>query len=241
MMNQYSLFNSLLIQNELQKRANPYFEIEETLQKRLRLENERYEIIKHNQQIYNNQLAFLQLNELMQNLNQYNNHLLQNSIINQQLNENLKFDNCFQAKEFNDVVIIIDDDQETAAPLSENPSPLVSTTEVPEVIKPEVEEKQSTPFAELPALCLNKRNQPVQRKTLKQVFNPETIDRKTLEAFFEDLSKILRRKISNEQVAIDLLKSFNMSTENALTVIKRNRNQYQNLFNITLRCTRRSN
>ncbi len=85
MMNQYSLFNSLLIQNELQKRANPYFEIEETLQKRLRLENERYEIIKHNQQIYNNQLAFLQLNELMQNLNQYNNHLLQNSIINQQL------------------------------------------------------------------------------------------------------------------------------------------------------------
>jgi len=263
-MNHYSLFNpmsftpfhlpELLIQSELQKRANPYYGIEESLQKKLRLENERYEIIQ-NSQIYNSsQLAFnpspfqalLQFNELVGKLNQYNNHLLQNAIINQQLKDNLKIDSdCYQAKEFSDVVIIIDDDQETAAPLSENPSPLVTATEVSEVElknKPEIEEKEpTTPFAEIPALCLNKRNQPLKRKNLKQVWNPETIDRKTLEAFFEDLSKILRRKISCEQTAIELLKSFNMNVENALAVIKRNKSQYQNLFNITVRCTRRSN
>jgi len=246
-MNHFALFNSFALptyQNQLlQKRANPYFGsdmAEANLQKKLRMENG----YQTRTESYPQEL-FFQANQLEA--------LLQLNLLKQSFAANYQFSQLTFPPLFASAknVIVIDDDEsdsaETAAPLSSNPSPIIEEEISKNVvihIEPlnEAEEKkESTPAAYVPSLCLNKRNRNTKRKALKQVWNPEEINRKELENYFEELGRILRRKISSEQTALALLQSFNMNIENALAVIKRNKAQYQNLFNITLRCTRRSN
>jgi len=253
-MNHFALFNSFAlpphVQNQLlQKRSNPYFESdmsEFNLQKKLRMENG-YQTRTEN---YNHEL-FFQAGQLEA--------LLQLNLLNQSLAANYQLQQ-FNASTFPPLlpsaknVIVIDDDEsdsaETAAPLSSNPSPIfeeeISKNVVIQIEQMnEVEEEKgstpTSPTAQIPSFCLNRKHRSLKRKSLKQVWNPEEINRQELENFFEELGRILRRKISSEQTALTLLQSFNMNIEKALTVIKRNKAQYQNLFNITLRCTRRSN
>ena len=94
--------------------------------------------------------------------------------------------------------------------------------------------------ASIPKFNLNGRNDNLKKRNLKLKWNPETIDRTKLENFMEELNKILRRRISNEQTVIAILQFFDMDTEKALSTIKRNKPEYQNLFNISSRNTRRT-
>jgi len=109
--------------------------------------------------------------------------------------------------------------------------------------QPQLERETRNPkdqTALIPKLSLNIKNNNSRRRNLKLRWNPETMDRTKLEKFMEDLSRILRRRISNEQTVIAILQFFDMDTEKALSTIKRNKPEYQNLFNISLRNTRRT-
>jgi hypothetical protein len=86
--------------------------------------------------------------------------------------------------------------------------------------------------ASIPMYCLNrKRNIPGQRREVKMVWDPKSIERNKLEQFFESLSRITRKEI-NEEAAIRTLESFDMDIEKTLAVVKRQKNSYRDFFEL---------
>jgi len=86
------------------------------------------------------------------------------------------------------------------------------------------------PTASIPALCLNRAQKPRARRSPKLVWDPKDIDRGVLEQFYSDLTKVTRKEITNEEVAINSLKMNGMDTTKTLSVVKHNRAVYRDLF-----------
>jgi len=84
--------------------------------------------------------------------------------------------------------------------------------------------------ATIPALCMTRPAKGTGRRVPKQVWNPNTIDRNTIEQYYTDLSKLTRKDITNEEVALNTLKMCEMDVSKTLALVKQNRAIYRDLF-----------
>jgi len=99
----------------------------------------------------------------------------------------------------------------------------------------EKEEESKPGYATIPPFCLNKTKREMKKRTKKGIWNPEKIKNEIVETFVKELGRILRKEITNEETVLRILKNFDYDIENALSMIKRNRLFYRNLFAIKLK------
>jgi len=92
--------------------------------------------------------------------------------------------------------------------------------------------KDKSPQAVIPAFGLNKTETKRTRRGPKLVWNPNDLDRASLEQYYLDLTKVTRKEITNEQVAINSLIMNGMDIPKTLELVKHNRVIYRDLFTV---------
>jgi len=89
-----------------------------------------------------------------------------------------------------------------------------------------------SPEAAIPAFRLNKADKKRTRRGPKLVWDPKDLDRTALEQYYSDLTKVTRKEITNEEVAINSLKMNGMDIPKTLELVKHNRAIFRDLFTV---------
>ena len=99
----------------------------------------------------------------------------------------------------------------------------------------EITPKSKPGYAIVPSFCLNKAKKEERKRVVKRIWNPEKIDHEAVNNYVQELGRVIRKDITNEEIAVKILKNFNYDAENVLATAKRNRVFYRDLFDSKLK------
>ena len=88
---------------------------------------------------------------------------------------------------------------------------------------------------QIPPYSFNNKKQNSSKRTLKLMWNPDLIQKDTLDTFLADLSKVTRQEISNEETALHLLQSYGMDSAQTLEMVRKNKQLYRKVFEVVVK------